>query len=783
MALSLVAGTIPNFINGVSQQPYALRLASQSEEQVNGLSTIAEGLVKRPPTNHVARIRDRVADGTFLHIINRDETERYIVTIANGNLQVFDLAGVSKPVNAPDGVGYLGGTDFSAVTVADYTIIVNRGYQTGMTGDFYPLQQPRGLVYVRTASYDITYRVLLNDDSFTFTTADTGAPAIDSTDIAEHLRASIVASGTWLCQRSGSTLMVQRADGVDFHMQTQDSVGDVAMVAIKDRLQQFTDLPIRAFDGFQVEIVGTPNNAFDNFYVTFRASAAGSNVGVWVENAQPLRKINLDAATMPHLLIRESDGTFTFSKATWDTCEAGNNITAPQPSFVGNRINDVFFLHNRLGFISGESLIFSRSSELFNFWRATATQLLDTDPIDLNSTSTEVAILNHAIPFNEELILFSDEMQFVLSGSDVLTPKTTALNMTTKFSASSRVKPVGAGSFLYFSAARGTATSIHEFNVDGITRSKQADDVTSHVPHYVPPGCRKLAVSNTESILMALVDGEPNSVYVYKFYFQTAQQKVQSSWSKWTFSADDNILDMVFLDNALYLIVQRPDGLFLDRIDMDIGIKSGQLPYAVLLDRRVPESAVNCTYNAATKLSTIILPYVTNDELQVAVVGGGGISIPPGYAPRVTRVGPSTLTVAGDMRAVQFRVGVPYTFRYVLSPLVSRTAAAGGGQIADTSGRLQIRRLSINYAETGYFRVEVTPFRRVTYVYPFAGRVVGSAKVALGASGIETGSFRVPIMSQNTGVDIALINDTFLPCRFLTAEWEALKITRSRNIG
>ena len=42
--MPLITEQISNLINGVSQQPPSLRLASQAEVQENGMVTIAEGL-------------------------------------------------------------------------------------------------------------------------------------------------------------------------------------------------------------------------------------------------------------------------------------------------------------------------------------------------------------------------------------------------------------------------------------------------------------------------------------------------------------------------------------------------------------------------------------------------------------------------------------------------------------------------------------------------------------------------------------------------------------------
>ena len=53
--MPLVSRTIPNLVQGVSQQPEVLRLSSQATTQINGFSSVVEGLKKRPPTNYIAK--------------------------------------------------------------------------------------------------------------------------------------------------------------------------------------------------------------------------------------------------------------------------------------------------------------------------------------------------------------------------------------------------------------------------------------------------------------------------------------------------------------------------------------------------------------------------------------------------------------------------------------------------------------------------------------------------------------------------------------------------------
>ena len=115
----------------------------------------------------------------------------------------------------------------------------------------------------------------------------------------------------------------------------------------------------------------------------------------------------------------------------------------------------------------------SRTSEYFDFFGSTARVFLDTDPIDVAASHTKVSILQHAIPFDRKLLLFSDQTQFILKGGDFLTPKNTSIAQTTEFEASTAAKPATAGNLVYFPATRGGFTSVREYYV--IDESDRSD--------------------------------------------------------------------------------------------------------------------------------------------------------------------------------------------------------------------------------------------------------------------------------------------------------------------
>ena len=136
----------------------------------------------------------------------------------------------------------------------------------------------------------------------------------------------------------------------------------------------------------------------------------------------------------------------------------------------------------------------------------------------------------------------------------------------------------------------------------------------------------------------------------------------------------------------------------------------------------------------------------------------------------------------GNITGATVAMGRKYTMSYQLSTITVKSAQAGGGQKSDTEGRLQLRKISFNYADAGLFNVLVTPEGRQTYTYTYSGKILGSSSATLGSYSIESGRFAVPIVSRNIGTSIVLQNDSALPSSFLSADWEGFFVKRSQAV-
>lgn len=550
-----------------------------------------------------------------------------------------------------------------------------------------------------------------------------------------------------------------------------DGYNNQAAFGIIKSTQRFTNLPASAPDGFTVKITGEKGSNTDDYYVRYDAATQ-----VWRECVRPGLKNHIKNNTMPHVLVREADGTFTFKEAEWEAREAGDEDSNPLPSFIDNTINDIFYHRNRLGFLSGENVILTRSADFFNFWMASAMEVQDTDPIDLAVSDNKIATLYHAVPFDAELILFSKDAQFALRSDNVLTPKDAYLTPpVTHFGCSLKATPVNAGRNIYFLAERSEFSTVREFFVAADnTDSKDAQDITSHVPSYLPNGTYKIAPSSVENILMFLTEGDEESMYVYKYLFIDSVRQ-QASWSRW--SLGGTIYGASFIEDSLYIVVERNDYLCLERVSFTFNTEDlpGE-PYRVLLDCKqevtVPEGGYNEIYDETTINVKSFYNEIYEPTKKYAVVTDDGT------CKEVDADG--TVVLNGDYTGKKIICGLMYNFRIALSTIYVKTEGERGVQ-ALLEGRLQLRQLWFNYANSGYFKVKVEVFDKDTYEYTHTGRTLGTSDSILGKLMFSTGKFTVPIQSLNTNCKIIVESDAPAPLALIGAGWTGNYVRRTKQ--
>lgn len=784
--MSLISQTIKNLVSGISQQPPVLRHPEQLEEQLNALSSETGGLQKRPPTLHINRLVTVPPENVkpFVHFIHRDATEKYVVICTGRAIDVYDLKGNQIIVHSSSSALEYLATDkprehLRCTTVADYTFITNTTKVVAMLEkagtNHFATQGP--LINIKSGQYGRTYQIFLDNKLVASHTTPDGSDKshtvqIDTNAIANSLAGKLTTAGYSVEQQEG---WIYIKNSTIISVSTKDGYNNASMFGILRSVQKFSNLPATAPDKFTCKVQGEPGSDSDDYYVQYNKEES-----IWKECVKPGLKNTIDPSTMPLTLVRCADGTFELKDAIWSERKSGDEDSNPEPSFIGNTINDVFFHRNRLGFVAGENVILSRSADFFNFWIASSTSLQDTDSIDLAVSDNKVAILYHAIPFGDDCLLFSSESQFALRAGGILTPKAATVPLLTNYTSSSVVKPVGAGRNVYFAAPRALFTSIKEYmTATDNSEEKEAQEISSFVPNLIPNGLYKILSSNTENMLLFLTTGAESRIFTYKYLFLEGQRK-QAAWSEWDFKA--SIIGADFIGSDLYIVIKRDEYYYLERMSFTYNtIDYPVEPYRVFMDRKVMTPTIpTAAYDEPNNLTTInIASYYSQQE--ILPEQEYGIVTPDGtftrIEPGITEVG-----LIGNYVGKQLLIGQIYNYHIKFSEFMIKKQDESGTNIAHTEGRLQLRNLFLRYFNSGYFKVTIIHDNKLTYTYEMTGRTLNTEATIIGSLINQTGEFTCPIQTDSRYCQVSIDSDVPTAVALVGATWNGSYYRRSKAI-
>ena len=819
--MAIVSRSIPTLLRGISQSSDSSKQSDHADIQDNADSNPVVGLVKRSGIQHVTNLSTSTLGNVHIQTINRDVNERYVAIFSNGNVKVYELDGNELNVEKPDGTTYLNTSNprdtIKTVTIADFTFVVNTNQTTAMDTTLSAGNITQAVIFVKQVSNDTVYSITVDGVTVTDDTTNDSTLSTEgvATDLANGLSSGL--SGFTIA-RSGSVIHIKKNDGSNFAIDGTDTQGNTQLTIVKNSVQRFTDLPTVSPNGMVVEVKGDENTNFDNYYVKFVTNNGNAlEEGQWEETVEAGIKFKFDYATMPHVLIRQADGNFRFARVDGDTYSltingvtssytlpvwgertAGDIESAADPSFIGRKINNVFFFRNRLGFLADDNVILSNVSEFFNFFPDTVLTVVDSHPIDVAASHTKVAILKHAVTMGEQLILFSEQTQFVLSSSaDNLTPTTANVLVSTEFESADDAAPVGSGNSIYFLTKKGNFAGIREYITQTAETARDAANITIHVPRLIPSNIFKLAVSNNQDILVCVGTDNPNKLFINRWLFGSQGQKVLNSWFTFTINENRSIKNVDFIGTDLFLVIEEANTVTLEKIPFESDFKESNADFEFHLDHKVTETDVTVSYNSSTDKTTFTLPYrlrakmdivgrflASNETSTFVDINGVTQTLKPAtviQSTNLTNGSTSTIEASGDYTNAKFIVGEPYDMHYRFSKQrITETIQQNSAEII--SSRLQLHHFYIKFEKSGFFQVEVTPELRDTSTHKFSGRFLGAASAAIGQLNLETGTFRVPIMSRADRVDIDVKNKTFLPTLLASAEYEAMFHMKSRRM-
>ena len=695
----------------------------------------------------------------------------------------FRIATTGQSVPFTKGQGSDQETTYQARYTTTYDLL--HGGEGWLTGDYF-------YVFMKDAYYRVTIEAtsesivqanlaLCRPQPTPFDTETT----ITAESILGDIRTEIIAGGNISnsdITTIGTGLHIKR--NTIFNASTP--VGELLNV-VAGKVNDIGDLPSQCKHGMVVEVVNSVAEE-DNHYVKFFGNNDKDGEGTWEECAKPGRKIRLKRSKMPVLLIRTADGNFrlteldgssytvttasgnvTSSVPQWDDALVGDDITNPEPSFIGKSINKMLFFRNRFTILSDEFIVMSRPGDFTNFFAKSAIQLISSDPIDIAASSEYPAILYDGIQVNTGLILFSKNQQFMLTtDSDVFSPSTAKINALSTYNFNFTTNPISLGTTIGFLDNAGKFSRFFEMAQVQREGEPQVIEQSAVVSKLFEKDLKLIANSRENDVVFFSEEGT-STIYGYR-YFDQIQERKLAAWFKWTVTG--TIQYHCMQDDNLFVVVRNnnKDQLLKYAIKMD----SNTFALAenrVHLDHLMSVTTASNTYNSTTKKTTFPKPTGLESANQLAAYDVDSGNELGRYG--LITINGSNLEIDGDWSSQTFLIGYQFTMEVKL-PTIYYLTQSGSNWRADTRANTVLHRVKFGFGPVGIYETTLSRTGRVDYTEVF--EVTTADQYGANTAGIvDDNNLRtVPIYDRNINASLTLKSTHPAPATIHNMTWEGV---------
>lgn len=799
--MAAVTQRIPSFLAGVSQQTDDLKFPGQLRTCINGYPEPTFGMIKRPGGKFLAELKNTsnalitpgALDDAKWFSIFRDSTEQYLCAIKSGAISVWSLVdGSAKTVNYGSGAAaYLTGgkDDYDILTINDYTFITNKAKVVTTTAPTSYTYGIRATVRLLSVEYGAKYDVVVNGTTCTYTTFNAEATitspsqtrtTVNEDAILNSLRTSIDAIANIDAVRVGSTIEITSTNNTAFTITAKGGQDGEALVFFQDTVENFSKLPSQSTHGRIVQVANSVNQE-DDYYLKFFADNGTSGVGYWEETIKPGISTGFTVSTMPHQLVRNSNGTFTFQQTAWELRLVGDDESNPHPSFVNSTIQQLFFYNNRLGVLSEESVVTSQSGDFFNFYSNTALTSIASDPVDIACSSIRPAVLHGVVPVAQGLLLFSRSQQFLLTGEGgVITPANSAIKTIANYEMDTLNDPVDMGTTVAFISKTPSYSRVFEMQTRGQDESPIVIDISRIVQEYVPSTVDQV-VSSPQNSLLALGTTGSRDLYLFRYYTSGDQREIQS-WFQWKVSGalqhlaiDRDVVWVITKQDASYVIQKLP---LVQSPSTSVFLTSDGSKVDPRLDIWSAPSSVVFNSTPGDQYTKVYLPFKHEPNRTICVVTSNPNLTTPNYANAGLVLFPAVFTDGGgqyakildsDLSGDTLIVGYTYDMDYEMPRIYYRSGS--DQQASDYTASLIVARMKFMFGLTGDVTFKLQARGRSEWV-DTQGVRDADYYLANDIPFVSTTQFTLPIHQRSENFRVRVFSSSPFPVSLVSMSWE-----------
>lgn len=663
--MSTFESSFKSLLQGVSQQIPKERLPGQVTAQLNMMSDPVTNLRRRPGSQFQRADSFGTVDPLKIKTWFTDvsgERCHVVLNTLTGVLRLYDPSW--NILHTYGAAAYLQGLpeNIQAASVGNEFFLCNTTAIPTVTGSLGgPSPMLNGFFYVVSGSFSRAYTVTLswsggsNTYSYTTPSGSTAGDAALATPeyIAGQIVTAINSGGIYSATVVSSYVCVTKATTTT-PLTVNTSSGSNYMVASKDMyVAQTSLLPAQLPSGADDLICRVGALEQPQYYRYDHPTTT------WVETAKYGSPTGI--TNMP-ISIFWNGTAWSMSTADFEGRQAGDDKSNPNPAFIEYGITGVGTYQGRFVLLAGPQVCLSSTDSARRFYRVTITSILDSDTIGVGSAMNNSAAYRHALPFQKDLLLFSESYQaLVPTGNSALTPRTAAVLPTSGHEVDTTSSPLLLGRTVMYASPRSESFfGMMEMAPSPYTDSQYvSQDATPHLPKYMGGRCRFSVASSIAGMALFAPSGDPYSLLVYE-YMWDGDNKVQQSWHTWTFPYV--IASAHFAFDRVVLAHAANGTIVFSTIDPKAGaltFDAGRKPFmdlwtsATVVANSVDLNATLLTFDP-TYVDKVRLTNLTGD-LAGELIGS-------------TKADANTLTTVRSFDAGDVAAGIPYTSMFSPTP-------------------------------------------------------------------------------------------------------------------
>ncbi len=798
-----IEGSYPTPVHGVSTLSPRNRAEGQAGLQENFRSDPVKKLTRRPSMVWTSHLLDSTSADVKHHSYRRGDKDFRMLVEEDGTVTAF-VDNVEKTVTG-NLTGYIGTKDnMDLQTINDTTFVLNKDKTVTMsTGtDESTIENVAHINVVDAMNYGetVTVNVVLawaNPGPINQRTAVYSTPLVgtsgnfDSADqaratakVAEEIAALLNPQADISAIALGSSVAIWRDDGEFPDVNVQSGQGSKSIVAINKEVERVDGLPLYAVHGTRITVKPNPISDKGTYYLeavgtsdsTIKAATPAERIleeVVWAEHRSPFEDYALDTSTMPHTIVyNDATDDFTVGEPSvgWNERRTGDDNSAPQPHFVDKKITGMSYFQKRLVVMAEDTVSMSETDDLYNWWKASAVQLLVTDPVSVASSAPNIDALHSITTHNRDLLVVAANGQFKINGTEAVTPQTVSMPLTTSYDVQTSAKPVSMGNEVYLPMDFGDSSGLQVYTGQENTTQDMAKSVCHQVIGYMPGEVESLtANSNINMIAMTTKTAPNNELFIFEQFRKNNGELVQQSWSKWVLPETTTIIDMTFEKDTLTLICHENNRVIVKTLSMYSSVSTNTSD--IFLDDLI---TLDCADGAdvATPIDYLI------DE-DTVVVTGDGTEYPLNIAAysNIANIIEFDENIS-DGQACKVYVGKK--FRSAYRP--TRPFRVSKEGVAITSDRLNVSKFILSLVESADVSMKIVSDFSEWDDQEFNSRFIGGLGSLIGETPLHTGDVKFSYSQNADLAEAEFYTEGYLGLSISSISWQGKYHKSSRRM-